>query len=443
MGVPARLLIVLLIALFQGIDHAWAEEIGGGHIGSGNSTIGLLRPAKMVPGFDSDTGRSRRDNRLGLLRLAEDREKKSDAGRKSGGKTPVGDAEETVWRSDVLKILAIGMGIGDVTGGGKNEVVLIDPRTVYLYRVEGGKMNLVTEYQAGALELKSVDVACVRKQGPCRIYVSAQNRGTASSFVLEYRNGGLIPVIQNIHYFLRAILYPTKGPILLGQRKGLNRLYEGPIFRLEDKGDDLEVRERFGVPLKIPIFGFAIGDFTGKHTPLIAAYDRDDHLRVYEPSGKRLFISREYYGGSDIPMRKFGPEVRRGQQADEEQGKEFFRPRIMSLDLDKDHKFEILAIAHGSKTQRLLSRTKMLDEGQVLGLVWNGDALEEKWASPKIQGILTDFTVDYLPGFTGKRLITVERKLTDWLSFLRSESQVRVYNLEDLIGGKFKDRKSD
>jgi len=251
--------------------------------------------------------------------------------------------------------------------------------------------------------------------------------------------------MQNIHYFLRVILYPTKGPILLGQRKSFTRIYDGPIFRLEDKGDELEVRERFGVPLKIPIFGFAIGDFTGKRTPLIAVYDRDDHLRVYDPSGKRLFISREYYGGSDVPMRKHGPEVLtdRRRPSDDEQGIEFFRPRIMSLDLAKTHKSEILAIAHGSKTQRLLSRTKMLDEGQVLGLAWNGDTLEEKWASPKIQGILTDFTVDYLPGFTGKRLITVERKKSDWLSFLKSESQVRAYDLGDLIGGKFKDRKSD
>jgi hypothetical protein len=342
-------------------------------------------------------------------------------------------------------MLAVGMGIGDVTGGGENQVILVDPSTVYLYRLEGGTMSRVAEYSAGSLELKSVDVAKLRKQGPARIYVSAQNRGTISSFVLEYRNGALVPVVQNLPYFLRVIWYPSKGPILLGQRRGLNKIYEGPMFELADKGDDLEVRGRFGVPLKIPIFGFTIGDFEGKRQPLIAVYDREEHLRVYEPSGKRLYVSQDYYGGSDIVLRIQGSEARtkRDQTGDEEGEREYLRPRIMALDLTGDGRSEVLAITHTSKTRRLLSRTKMLEEGQVVGLLWNGDALEERWHSPKVAGMITDFSVDSLPGFPGKRLITFERKKTDWLSLLRSESQVRVYDLGWILTQGPKGEKSD
>ena len=113
----------------------------------------------------------------------------------------------------------------------------------------------------------------------------------------------------------------------------------------------------------------------------------------------------------------------------------YFRPRIMALDLDRDRIYEIVAIAHSSKTMRFLSRSKMLEEGQVVALVWNGDSLEERWSTPRIPGVITDFTVDYLPGLAGLRLITVERKKTDWLSFLRSRSQVRAYGLRSLMRG--------
>jgi hypothetical protein len=75
----------------------------------------------------------------------------------------------------------------------------------------------------------------------------------------------------------------------------------------------------------------------------------------------------------------------------------------------------------------------MLEEGRIKGLVWTGDALEEKWATPKVQGMITDFTIDTLPGMEGPRLITLERKKTDWLAFLRSRSQVRAYDLQSLI----------
>ena len=391
-----------------------------------------------------------REQDTGWHQAAREQEREPTVPRSSTGGERTGarkkeSSGEKVWRSEVLKMLAVGMGIGDVTGGGENQVILVDPSTVYLYRLEGGTMSRVAEYSAGSLELKSVDVAKLRKQGPARIYVSAQNRGTISSFVLEYRNGALVPVVQNLPYFLRVIWYPSKGPILLGQRRGLNKIYEGPMFELADKGDDLEVRGRFGVPLKIPIFGFTIGDFEGKRQPLIAVYDREEHLRVYEPSGKRLYVSQDYYGGSDIVLRIQGSEARtkRDQTGDEEGEREYLRPRIMALDLTGDGRSEVLAITHTSKTRRLLSRTKMLEEGQVVGLLWNGDALEERWHSPKVAGMITDFSVDSLPGFPGKRLITFERKKTDWLSFLRSESQVRVYDLGWILTQGPKGEKSD
>ena len=406
------------------------------------------------PSLDSVTlhgGASGRDHKeigstlpgeSGVAKSAIVRSLVAQSSKESSPKTSTG---EKIWRSEELSLLAVGLGVGDVDGDGKNDIVVADPSNVYLHRFNAGQMNLVTEYNTGNLEIKAIDVAKVRKQGPARIYVTAQNRGSVSSFVLEYRGGTLTPVISEFPYFLRVINYPTRGPILLGQRKGMSKMYEGPIFNIEDKGNELLVGERFGTPLKIPIFGFTIGDFEGQRKPLIAVYDREDHLRLYEPSGKRLYVSKSYYGGSDIILRWVGPEVSKDSEKDMVADTAYVRPRIMSMDVDKDSRYEILAISHSSKTMRMLSRTKMLEEGRIKGLVWTGDALEERWATPKVQGMVTDFTVDTLPGLEGPRLITLERKKTDWLAFLRSRSQLRAYDLQSLIsdGVSGKSRESE
>ena len=350
-------------------------------------------------------------------------------------RTMVG-ASDKVWRSQELSMLAIGMSCGDIDGDGQNEIAIIGPHTVTAFRFSSGKLVSLAEYSANTLELKSIDVAVIRKQGPARLYVSAQNRGSVSSFVLEYRKGSLVPVIQNIDYFLRVIDYPTRGAILLGQKKGMSRMFEGPVFRMSDKGDELVADSRFGIPLKIPIFGFTIGDFSGRRTPLIAVYDRNDHLRIYQPDGKRLYVSKGFFGGSDVLLRWYGPEKQMGPESrrtESELEDVYFRPRIRSYDLYGDRIYQILAISHSSKTMRFLSRSKMLEEGQVVCLSWNGDALDERWATPKIEGMITDFEVSTLPGLEGTKLLTLERKKTDWLSFLSSKSQVRAYDLKTLL----------
>jgi hypothetical protein len=351
---------------------------------------------------------------------------------------PAKGGASNLWQSEELNILGVGLGIGDVDGDGQNEIVIAEPSTIHVYRLTENKLAKLAEYSAGTLEIKAVDVAKMREQGPPRIYVTAQNRGNIASFVLEYRNGKLIPVITDFPYYLRVINYPTRGPFLLGQQKAQRRPFEGPVYRLTDKGNELVVQERFGIPLKIPIFGFAIADLEGKHKPLIVSYDKNDHIRVYTPDGNRLFVSTEYYGGSDVILRLYGPEEKwkvGTSDNPESNAENFYRPRVLATDFRGGSGQQILVTTHSSKTLRLLSRTKMLEEGQVLALAWNGDVLEEKWRTPKIAGMIIDFAVDTWPGM-GRSLIVLERKKTDWLAFLRSRTQLRVYDLESLSAGK-------
>ncbi len=368
-----------------------------------------------------------------ILMAARDRNSnQGDSQSKENGKD-----SEPVWRSQELNLLGVGFGVGDVDDDGKNEIVIAGPSDVHLYRKDGDQLYQMDDYSAGSLEIKSLDVAQIRKGKPARIYVSAQNRGAIESFVLEVKAKRLVRVVERFPYFLRVIQYPTQGPFLLAQAKSLSRMYDGPVMQVEDLGNKLQIKGRFGVPLKIPVFGFAIGDLENKRKPIIAVYDREDHLRLYRPNGKRLYKSQDYYGGSDVVLRMAGINDRKiRNEIGEEIDRIYMRPRIMSSDINNNGKYEVLAIQHSSATMRMMSNLRMLSDGKIVGLEWNGDSLAPAWESPPIQGMITDFTLDKLPGLQGVRLITLERKKTDWLSVLGSRSQVRAYDLDHILYGK-------
>ncbi len=82
----------------------------------------------------------------------------------------------------------------------------------------------------------------------------------------------------------------------------------------------------------------------------------------------------------------------------EASAEDYYRPRVLPTDFRDGSGQQILVSTHSSKTLRMLSRTKMLEEGQVLALAWNGDVLEEKWRTPKIAGMIIDFARGHMAG---------------------------------------------
>ena len=132
-------------------------------------------------------------------------------------------------------------------------------------------------------------------------------------------------------------------------------------------------------------------------------------------------------------MRWFGPEDLRDRAKDLSTELVYVRPRIGWWHPAPGAPAQVLCISHSSGTMRMLSRTKMFEEGRIIGLAWNGDALDQRWSTPKAQGMIVDFSVDTLSGLSGERLIVLERKKTDWLAFLLSRSQVKIYDLQQLV----------
>jgi hypothetical protein len=89
-----------------------------------------------------------------------------------------------VWKTQSVPFQAKGMAIGDVDGDGRNEVVLIEERKLWIYRFEK-ELKLLKKIEGGKLDkYMAVDVGDLQKEGKAAIFVTNLQGDRLSSFVV-------------------------------------------------------------------------------------------------------------------------------------------------------------------------------------------------------------------------------------------------------------------
>ncbi len=288
------------------------------------------------------------------------------------------------WTSRPLPLEIRGIGIGDVTQDGTNKIVVLTKREVQVYRWQGNDLELLSRYSSGSfLEHVGIDVADLNGNGMAEIYVTALAPGNSiSSFVLEWSGAGLRPIATGLPWYFRVVQL-LDGPALVGERRGYQKIFDGPIRRFAWQGGQLVPGEPLPLPGHVTLYSFAMADLEGDGRPEIASLQSRTPLTVYDLQGKVLGRGGRYgQTGLYVVEKPSGND-------DPEEG--FDLPgRILAVNLPG--RGPLLLVSQNHEFLGIFQRLKTFTNGEVIALQWKDGDLDEVWRTEPL-AYVADFQI--------------------------------------------------
>ena len=304
----------------------------------------------------------------------------------------------------------------DLDGDGRTEYVFSDGERLHIYRLESAAWKEVWVQSpdgAGGVKQLYLDAADVNGNGKAEIFVTFMVKGKVSSAVFEEQSGTYRRIAE-MQGLVRVLLYPGKGPVLIGQEFDEKRFYGRTTKQYSWSGGAYAPVADFSLPKDVNLYGFVMADFGEAH-PLVVALNERNRLRVYSRE-TLIWESEERYGGTETPAVEPTADIYDVEQ------KVSIKCRFFAVDIDGDGKEEIITPKNLAATSFFTAK-----ESEIRGMEWTGARLEQTVRIKEAPGSVLDLQMARQNGAGVQIIVLVEVKGG---AFSKPGSRLITYSLK-------------
>lgn len=333
--------------------------------------------------------------------------------------------DKEYWKSQIINILINGMAFGDVDNDGKNEIIILTPKMVQIYRFEGKEIKKVSDiYKIRFRYPIGIDMADINGNGFPEIFITALDsyQSRVNSLVLEFDGKNFNTLVKNFPWYLRVVRLKDNTPILLGQRHSRGGPFKGKIVEMKlDKSKYVPDREIIP-PSRVNVLGSAYGDIMNNGQDVLVAYNRSNNINIINTSGEIIGESSETFGGSTLFYLL--------DNQTSEENREYLSMRIRINDINADGTVEIIAVKNYEIARNLFGKFRHYNKSHIEILTWDGVAMKTNWKTGIISGCIRDFAIDDFDNDGNNELVAALVHREGKFIFAKPKSSIIVYELK-------------
>lgn len=328
-----------------------------------------------------------------------------------------------------------GIAVGDVTGDGKSDVIVLERNAVRVGDIEDKSLNIKYSYEwKGFLHGVRLYTMNLDEDPAEEIIISAVELGRPSSFALDFKDGQFKILFEKKPWHLRVLELPLKvsettsmKKMLVGQQWNSSEFFAGHIYELKFEDGKLKRNGHLKLPGWADIFDFAVYTALGEGSSLdieeLVGLEGYAPLKVYKRKGKRfkkVWNSGKRYGGT---MNLVNATERQPLDIANETGISIDREPQVILNGGRPL---IMAIQHDIPLRNIIGRDPYIRNGNVAAYQ-EDEALGfyKKIETQEIPGFIADFA------FYEQKLILAVQPNTSAF-YETKESTVLIFDLSNL-----------